>query len=56
MGYTNDKSGIYYPNVSEMKVNLEKSGYKVTVENNSNDNYAGTHLISTKSDEFIELY
>lgn len=52
----NKENGTYYPNTSEMQKNLEKLGYVVLVENNSDDNYIGTHLYATKNNEYIEFY
>lgn len=56
-GCRKDKeTGTYYPNALEMQKNLEKLGYAVLVENNSDDNYIGTHLYATKNNEYIEFY
>ena len=42
----------YYPSDSEMKANLEKAGYTVTVM----EQYAGTYLSAVKGDDYIEFY
>ena len=56
-GCSKDKeNGTYYPNASEMQNNLEKLDYVVSVENNSDDNYIGTHLYATKNNDYIEFY
>lgn len=50
-----DKGGTYYPSDSEMKTNLEKAGYVVTLYQDLTDNngnkHAGTHLFASKSRE-----
>ncbi len=51
-----EENGTYYPSCSEMQTNLEKSDYDVSVENISEDNYAGTHLYATKNNEYIDFY
>lgn len=53
---TDKENGTYYPNASEMQNNLEQLGYVISVENNSDDNYVGTHLYAEKSNEYIEFY
>lgn len=50
-----DKNGTYYPKSDEMKVNLEKAGYTVTVSTDLNDK-TGTHLTASKDNEYIEFY
>lgn len=50
-----DKNGTYYPDNSEMKTNLEKNGYVVTISQDLSDDegnhHAGTLLFARKSRE-----
>lgn len=48
--------GIYYPNSSEMQINLQSKNYEVNVLTIQNDDYSGTCLIGIKDDEYIEFY
>lgn len=48
--------GIYYPNSSEMQINLQSKNYEVNVLTIQNDDYSGTCLIGIKGDEYIEFY
>lgn len=50
-----NKNGTYYPNDSEMKTNLEKGGYTVTVTTELGAK-SGTHLHATKDNEYIYFY
>lgn len=56
VGCTKEENSTYYPSNSEMQRNLEQSGYEVLVENDSNEDYIGTHLYAIKKDEYIEFY
>lgn len=60
-----DKNGTYFPDNSEMKTNLENSGYVVTLYQDLSDNYgnrhAGTLLFASKSrdgekEEYLYFY
>lgn len=53
---TNKENGTYYPNASEMQKNLEELDYAVSVEDNPDDSYVGTHLYAVKNNEYIEFY
>lgn len=50
-----DKNGTYYPQNEEMKTNLEKGGYTVTVTTDLGDKN-GTRLSAKKDNEYIEFY
>lgn len=50
-----DNNGTYYPKSSEMKTNLEKSGYTVTVSTDLGDKN-GTYLSATNSNDYIYFY
>lgn len=60
-----DNSGTHYPTNNEMKSNLEKNGYVVTIYNDLSDNngnhHGGTMLFASKSrenekDEYLYFY
>ena len=49
------ENGTYYPTNEEMKTNLEKGGYTVTVTTDLGDKN-GTYLSASKDNEYIEFY
>jgi predicted small lipoprotein YifL len=52
-----DKGGTYYPTNEEMKTNLEKSGYVVTLEQDISDSDGNRHngtLLSANNDSKVE--
>lgn len=48
-------SGDNFPNSNDMRTNLERNGYTVSVTTDLDDK-EGTHLSAKKSDEYIEFY
>lgn len=50
-----NNGGTYYPKSSEMKTNLENSGYTVVVTTDL-DGRNGTYLSATKESEYIYFY
>lgn len=55
-GCGKDKNITYYPDDTEMKENLEEKGYTVSVKDDFDDKYKGTHLSASKDKEYIEVY
>ena len=49
------ENGTYYPTNGEMKTNLEKGGYNVTVTTDLGDKN-GRYLSASKDNEYIEFY
>ncbi len=47
--------GTYFPNADEMKANLEKEGYAVTIISDLGEK-SGTYLSAVKDKEYIEFY
>ena len=50
-----DKDSEAYSNPENMKTNLERNGYTVSVSTDLGDK-EGTHLSAKKDDEYIEIY
>ena len=50
-----DKDSGTYPNPENMKSNIERNGYTVSVSTDLGDK-EGTHLSAKKDDEYIEIY
>lgn len=55
MACNDNKNGTYYPKSDEMRTNLEKGGYTVTVTTDLADKN-GTQLSATKDNEYIYFY
>lgn len=47
--------GTYYPNSSEMQINLQSKNYEVNVQTIQNDDYSGTCLIGIKGDDMSSI-